>query len=1021
MKYSGYRFIGLIAYRFRKGDRTMIHTIRTSKNYKNDWEFLYKRIRIQIKSTYRNQSEADKITKYIMSLNGVKVAKANIITGKVLILFDEDVVSEKHIEKQINIYIKKSRISYDSNIIKINDMKEETASPITFEDIKTPLNNNAYNINSSTTDNLAPWHTMDKNQIETSLKTNLQYGLTDKIAKEKIKELGLNVLSEKKRSSLLSKFLENLNDFSVKLLLGVSAVSFFLGQIPDAIAILGIVAIETVLGTVQQYKAEKSMYSLKDMLVHKARVMRNGSELYIDAKQLVSGDIILVEAGDKVPADARIIECYDLKTTEASLTGESTPVIKSTDLCNKFTELGSRYNMLFMGTNVICGRGKAIVVATGMNTEIGKIAAMLQNIKSQSTPLQIKMDNFTAKLTKICLISCAVIGFGALLAGRSIAQVLTMSVSFSIGALPESLPAIVTVAMALGVQRMSKHNAIVRKLTSIETLGSTNVICCDKTGTLTMNEMTVKRVYTDECLYDVTGSGYTPEGDVHLIEGDPTRKSSVERLFTAGIICNNASLIEGNNSKWTVKGDPTEGALITAANKLGLDDHIIRDFNPRLREIPFDSSRRFMTVISDGPEGQIAYCKGALDCIIEKCTTIYENGVERLLTSTDKERLTSICDEMSEDALRVLAFAYKKVGNKNSTNIDNNFVFLGMVGMEDPPRIGVKDCIKKCYKAGIKVVMITGDYKNTAAAIGRELGLLTNGLVISGKELDDMTDEDLDSKIQKIQVFARTSPEQKHRIVKAFKRFGFIVAMAGDGVNDAPAIKEANIGIAMGSNGSDVAKDVASITLVDDDFCTIVKAIEEGRTVNNNIKNSMRYLLAGNLGEIIAIALASSVGGILPLISMQILWTNVISESILGSALATEPSSDYVMDSPPVRKYEPLINKKLGMQIARRGIGIGLTTFGIFEGALLLGTGLNKARTLAFSNLICSQFLNIYDCRGNKSRLLPNKYMNIGVASSMAMLLGIIYLPFLSPYFGTQALTLLDWGAVAGMSMLSRI
>ncbi|WP_446899190.1 HAD-IC family P-type ATPase [Clostridium sp. LBM24168] len=990
-----------------------------AKNPIDDYDFLYKRIRIPIKSIYRNQLAANSITKYILSIKGVKSTKANIITGKVLILFDEDIVSERYIEKQINIYVKKSKVSHDSNVIKINNIDKEMALPIEFENVKSPIHNNITSSKSSTSINEASWHTMNKNQIQAIFNTNLKQGLTNKTASKKIKELGLNVLSKKKRTSLISKILKSLSDFSVKLLLGVSAVSFVLGQIPDAIAILSIVFIETVLGTAQQHKAEKSMYSLKDVVVHKTKVLRNGTETYIDAKYLVTGDIISVQAGDKIPADARIIECYDLKTTEASLTGESTSVAKSTDLCSKFTELGSRHNMLFMGTNVICGTGKAIVVATGMDTEIGKIAAMLQNIKSQPTPLQIRMQNFTTKLTKICLICCAFISFGTLLAGKSLMEVLNMSVSFSIGALPESLPAIVTVAMALGMQRMSKHNAIVRKLTSLETLGSTNVICCDKTGTLTMNEMTVRKIYTDRCLYDVTGSGYNPEGSINLIEGEHKIKSGLQKLLTAGVICNNSSLSKCNN-KWTVEGDPTEGALITAAHKLGLDEYTLRDLNRRLKEIPFDSSRRFMTVVTENQQGKTAFCKGSLDCVIEKCKTIYENGVERLLTSTDKKELTSIADEMAENALRILVFAYKKISPKGSENVNDNFVLFGIAGMEDPPKKGIKDCIKKCHRAGIKVVMITGDYKNTAASIGKELGLLTNGLVISGNELDNMKDEDLDSKIRSVQIFARTSPEQKHRIVKSFKRFGYVVAMAGDGVNDAPAIKEADIGIAMGSNGSDVAKDVASITLVDDDFCTIVKAIEEGRTVNNNIKNCMKYLLAGNLGEILAIALASSMGGILPLISIQILWTNLISESILGSALTAESSSDDVMNSAPLKKDAPLINRKLGLQIIRRGVGIGLTTFAIFEGSLLLGAGLNKARTLAFSNLICSQFLNIYDCRENKSKL-PNRYINIGVASSMAMLLGIIYLPFISTYFGTQALTVLDWGTITGMCMISRI
>lgn len=991
--------------------------LHVTNNIKTNFNYLYKRIRIPIKYIYKNNLRAERLTEYIMSIIGVHLAKSNPVNGKVLIIFDEDTVNEIYIEKQICIYIKKANLKHNSDAIKISNMNEEISSSIAVKDVDSNISNNKQLYNSSNIASGTLWHSTNKNEIEAMLNTNIHYGLTSKVAKEKIKELGLNVLSQKKRDSIFSKFLESLNGFSSKLLLGVGTISLFLGQIPDAISIFGIVLIETVLGTAQQYKAEKSIYSLKDMIVHKANVLRNGHKICIDAKNLVVGDIILVEAGDKIPADARIIECYDLKTTEASLTGESASVMKSSDLCSKYAEIGSRHNMLFMGSNVICGKGKAIIVATGMNSEIGKIATMLQNIKIQSTPLEIRMKNFTNKLTKICLISCGVIGFVSFLIGKSITEILAMSVSFSIGALPESLPVIVTIATALGVQRLSKNNVIVRNLSALELLGSTNVICCDKTGTLTMNEMTIKRIYTDKCIYKVTGSGYNPEGNISLIEGEPTKELSLKKLLTAGVLCNNAFIVKENN-KWIVNGDPTEGALIVAARKLKLNEAVIKNFNPRIKEIPFDSSKKFMTVITENSDDKIAFCKGALDCILEKCRTIYEDGTERLLTSTDKKNLMSVCNEMGENALRVLALSYKKISSTDSKNINSNFVFLGMVGMEDPPKKGVKNCIQKCHKAGIKVVMITGDYKNTAAAIGRELGLLTNGSIISGNELDNMTNDELNSKIEKVQIFARTSPAQKYRIVKAFKRCGYVVTMAGDGVNDAPAIKEANIGIAMGNNGSDVAKDAASITLVDDNFCTIVKAIEEGRTVNSNIKHSMRYLLSGNLGEIIAIALSSITSGVLPLISVQILWTNVISESILGSALAAEPSSDYVMDSAPVKTSEPLISKELQRQIIVKGTKIGLTTFGIFEGSLLFGVSLNKARTLAFSNLICSQFLNLYVCRGNKK--IRNKYMDISTTASMAMLLGIIYIPFMSSYFGTEALTLLDWGGVGGMLLLGR-
>ena len=977
-----------------------------------DKEVVYKRMRVPVKIIYRDEEMAQRIVSHMLMLKGVSQCKANPITSKVLVIFNEYLLTEKNIEQYLRMFISKTRISKQGNIIQLNNDKSdmEIALPLAVEKIVPVINADDNNL----------WHYTDCSVVEKALGTNIKSGLSHHNVIKQTEEFGLNVLSEKKRRSLLAKFLENLGDFSTKLLIGVSIASFLIGQITDGIAILGIVLLETALSTAQQNKAENSICCLKNMMVHKAKVIRNGFEQEIDAKYLVPGDIILFEAGEKVPADARIIECNDLKTSEASLTGESVPILKFTKGCPKQAALGDRLNMLYMGTNILSGRGKAIVVATGMHTEIGKIAAMLQNINTELTPLQKRMMHFTHGLTKICLSLCLVAGASGLVMGKTLGEVLTMGISFAIGAMPESLPALVTIAMASSVQKMSKKNAIVRKLPSVETLGSANVICCDKTGTLTMNEMTVRKIYVDNRHYDISGTGYEPKGKILLKESALTSRDSIEQLLKHGVLCSNACLFKQNDTKWIVKGDPTEGALIVAAKKWGIDTEYVKTHFKRLQEVPFDSSRRCMTVVVDTPEGKVAICKGALSSVIKNCKTVYEDGEEKLLTSSHKKKLNEICREMGESALRVLAFSFKKIGSSIDENIGRNHVLMGIVGMEDPPREGVKKSIKKCHNAGIKVVMITGDNKSTAAAIGREIGILTDGLVLTGSELESMSDKELDLNIRKVQVFARTSPEQKLRVVKAFKQCGYVVGMTGDGVNDAPAIKEADIGIAMGSTGSDVAKDAASITLVDDNFSTIVSAIEEGRAVSNNIRRSVKYLLSGSLGEMIAIFLTAGITGSLPLLSIQILWINVICESILGSPLAVEAPSEDVMNSPPIQKDAPIIDKELGKQVLRRSAGIGLSTFAAFEIAQLLGMGIAKARTLAFANLVLTQIVHCYDCRNNKT-IRPSKHMLMALISSAALFGGILYVSPISSLMGTVPLNVRDWTLVSSLAALSRI
>ncbi|WP_035795923.1 cation-translocating P-type ATPase [Clostridium akagii] len=977
-----------------------------------DEKLLSKRIRIPVKIVYRNGEVAQRLVKHMVMLSGVIHCKANPITGNVLVVFNEELANEKNILEHLKIFIGNSKTLTQRNVIKLNSKRNDKQAKL---EINAKKIMQGRDLSESSL-----WHYKDYSLVATILGTDKRLGLNHHSITQRTKKFGFNVLSEKKKESIFNRFIQNIKDFSTKLLIVVSGASFLIGKIPDAIAIIGIVILQTTLSTLQQNKAENSIYSLKDMMVHKVKVIRDGYEQEINSKYIVPGDLIMLEAGEKIPADARIIECNNLKTSEASLTGESLPVSKSTEVCNKYADLGDRFNMVYMGTDILSGRGKALVVNTGMNTEIGKIATMIQNINTELTPLQKKMMNFTNNLTKICISMCFIAGIGGLVMGRTIGGILTMVISFSVGAMPESLPAIVTVAMAVSVQRMAKRKAIVRKLPSVETLGAANVICCDKTGTLTMNEMTVRKIYVDNTFYSVSGTGYDPKGEITSTESTCASKSALGELLRYGVLCNNSSLSKEKECKWVIKGDPTEGALITVAKKFGIDIKYIKETFKRLQEIPFESSRRYMTVLVETPEGKIAICKGAMSSVIKNCKTIYENGEEKLLTLTHREKLNEICTDMGKSALRVLGFSFKKIEKREEKNIENNHVFLGMVGMEDPPREDVKKSIQKCHNAGIEVVMITGDNKNTASAIGNELGILTNGMVISGFELENMSDSELDSKIGKVQVFARTSPKQKLRIVKAFKRFGCVVAMTGDGVNDAPAIKEANIGIAMGCNGSDVAKDVADITLVDDKFSTIVSAIEEGRNVSNNITKSVSYLLTGSVGEMIAIFMTTTFTRSLPLLSIQILLVNVICESILGAPLALEVPSEDIMNKPPLKKEKPIIDGELSKKVLKRGIGIGLSTFAAFEIPQLLGMGIAKARTIAFTNLVFTQIINCYYCRNNTSIRL-SKYMVVAMASSVALFTGIIYVPVIRSLIGTVPLNIMDWTLVSALTIISRI
>lgn len=984
-----------------QGKNNMVSACENYAEYKEyNKNEVVKRIRIYFKYIYRNKKAAMKIEKASMDINGVYFIQANPITGNLLILFDSSITDEHTIKMQL---YRKTTKRNKTNIIKPKDYTTHSCLK--------PVPNQMKEIPSK------DYHAYKTNEIETLFSVNKTYGLSDSQINYRIKKIGYNVITEEKRKSLFRRFLENLNDFSTKILVGAGLFSTFLGQFIEGIAVLGIAGLETILSTIQQHRADESMYSLKKMMITNACVIRNGRKTTIDAKYLVPGDIIILEPGSRVPADARLIECCDLNTSEAMLTGESALVYKNIKSCKKSTLLAEQKNMIFMGTTILSGRGKAIVVATGKHTQLGKIADMLQNIKKEPAPIQTKIKTFTTKLLKLSLLACFGLSAVRFVQGASCVSVIIFGISFAIGAIPESLPALVTASMSRSIQKMAQKNAIVRKLPAVETLGSANVICCDKTGTLTMNEMTVKEIYVNNSTYKISGQGYNPHGNIQLKSGINNLKDGLTKLLTAGVLCNNSSLTNYEN-QWSVEGDPTEGALLVSAYKHNLNIENIMESNHRISEIPFDSSRGYMTVLVQNEEQLYACSKGSLSKIMNQCTSIYDNGKNRLFTSTDCETIKEIAKKMGQKALRVLAFAYKEINNEKE-NIDSNFTFLGLVGMEDPPREEVKDCIKKCHQAGIKVVMITGDNKNTAAAIGRNIGLLTDGIILTGSEIESMSEDTLYQTINKVQIFARTSPQQKHKIVTAFKRAGNVVAMTGDGVNDALAMKEADIGIAMGAYGSDVARDTADMILTDDNFCTIVSAIEEGRNVTRNIKNSMKYILTGCLSEMLVLGAATILTGLPPLASIQILLLDVIAETILGASLTYENASKNIMKYPPNSKEEDILDKPLKKQVLRKGIISGLASFTIFYASLLTGAGVNKARTLAFTSIILSHILNLYMCKINKN--MPNKYMNLAAGTCVLLLMGILYLPLLRMVFLTTPLLLKDLLPVIGITAITTI
>ncbi len=861
------------------------------------------------------------------------------------------------------------------------------------------------------------WHTYS---TENTLKTlnASPSGITESDANERLLKFGPNELTIAEKISPWSILADQFKNVLIVILLVATLLSAFLGHGLEAAVITVIVLFAVLLGFFQEYRAEQALEALKKMAAPISTVLRDGHEIRIAARLLVPGDIVIIHAGDKIPADLRLLETVNLKCNEAPLTGESIAVNKQSEtLEGDQLPVGDRTNLGFAGTVATYGRGRGIVVSTGMGTEFGKIAAMIAGVKTKKTPLQINLDKLGHVLAKGALALVALVVALGIWRGQDFIEMFVFGVSLAVAVVPEALPAVVTISLAIGVKRMVKRHALIRHLPAVETLGSTSIICSDKTGTLTKDEMTARKIYTNGELLDVTGAGYEPKGDF-LLNNQPKTSNTLKQLLLAGILASDAR-IEQEGDKWVIKGDPTEGALITAAAKLGIEKTDSDKNFPRTNEIPFTSETKRMTTMHKTQGGITAYSKGAPEIILASATNILTDSGIKLLTEDDRKTILQTAQSMGESALRVLAIAYKP--EEDIKNSEKEMIFLGLVGMIDPPRPEAKSAIQTCREAGIKPIMITGDHPVTAVAIAKELGLLTDGRVVTGPELQAMSQEDFEKQVEEIQVYARVSPEHKLKIVTALQKRGNVVAMTGDGVNDAPALKRADIGIAMGITGADVTREAAAMTLTDDNFASIVAAVEEGRGIFGNIKKYLMYLLSSNTGEIGLILGSSLLGLPLPLTAVQILYVNLATDGLPALALAVDPPEDDLMKKKPRKSKDGIFTKPVIWLITTGGVWSAIINLSLFSWAINIGHTLKEAMAMTFVSLVIIQFFKAYNFRSEEHSVLykpfANKWLNITVAWELLLLILILYVPFLQKLFGTYGFSYNDWLVIGGLSL----
>ncbi len=830
------------------------------------------------------------------------------------------------------------------------------------------------------------WQNLSVDEALKALKSDVN-GLTSEEAQKRLLEYGKNELVEKKKSGPVELFIGQFKDILIIILVIAAIAAFYVGDVVDSIVILIVVFINAIVGFIQEHRAEKAMEKLKGLMAREAVVIRDNKKQKIPANELTLGDIVIIEEGDNIPADLRIIESFDLRVDESALTGESLPVEKKAE-AHKPEEDGSD-NIVFMETNVSSGRGKGVVIEIGMNTAIGKIAEMIQEEEGK-TPLQKKIVGLGKTLGIIALLVCSFIFVLQLLQNIPVVQTFMIAVSLAVASVPEGLPAILTLTLALGMQKMAKSNAIVRKLLAVETLGSCTVICTDKTGTLTENKMTVREA----------------------------RVNAPQRVFEISALCNNAHISDGR-----VIGDPTDRALLVYAEKKGYSKKELEKKYPRVFEIPLDSSRKRMTTVNDFNGYKTVLVKGAPELILDRCNWIEKDNEIHKITQEDRDEILNDLNEMTSKTLRVLAFAYKKIDTEeeiyDKERLEQDLIFAGLVGMIDPPRKEAKEAVKTCKKAGIKVIMITGDHKDTAVAIATELGILKEdkSKVLTGSDLDKLSDEEFDKIVGDVLVYARVFPEQKVRIVEALKKKGEIASMTGDGVNDAPALKKAAIGVAMGS-GTDVAKESSDMLLQDDNFATIVKAVAEGRTIFDNIRRFVRFQLSTNIGAILTITSSSIMGLPVPFNPIQVLWINIIMDGPPAQSLGVEPPEEDVMERPP--RKEEIIPKKNLLKIIIAGVVMCVGTLALYYFQLSEGNGTLKAMTIAFSVFVMFQIFNVFNCRSDRG--LSNRFLLMAVAASFLLQLCVVYVPFLQGIFKTTALSIIDWilvFAVASIIIIS--
>jgi Ca2+-transporting ATPase len=861
------------------------------------------------------------------------------------------------------------------------------------------------------------WFSKSVEEIFNILNTSIK-GLPENEIILRTQKFGFNEIINEKKESIIQLFLEQFKSILIIILIIAAAVSAIIDQPVEAIAIIVIVILAGVLGFVQEYQAGKAIESLKKMAAPHALVIRDGIEKVIYARELVPGDIVILNTGDKVPADCRVIESFNLKTDEASLTGESTGIEKHEGVLeDKVTPLGDQFNMLFMGTSVLYGRGKGVVVATGMNTEFGKIASLLQETENRKTPLQVNLNELGRSIGVYALIIAGIMSIVGLLKGNDIIEMFIWGVAIAVAIIPEALPAVVTISIALGVRRMVQRKALIRKLPAVETLGATNIICSDKTGTLTQDEMTIRKIFTKDINIDVSGVGYTPAGEFTIAEDIIISDLDSELLgiLKLGALCCDAALVN-ENGKWTINGDPTEGAILVAAAKAGNDLAELKNKHKRVFEIPFSSESKKMTTVNEIESGKyVVICKGAPEIILANCTK-YESK-KGIVDFDDnyKRILDNKAVDFGRSALRVLVIAYKYVKDYKTEDLEHDLIFGGMVGMIDPPRPEVKDAIKLCGTAGIKPIMITGDHEITAVAVAKELGIMREkDLSISGIKLESMSEEEFESIVDNTVVYARISPSHKLKIVNSLMKRGNIVAMTGDGVNDAPALKKADIGVAMGIKGTEVSREAADMILTDDNFASIVAAVEEGRSIFQNIKKYLVYLLGGNLGTVLALVISLFSGLPIPLQAVQILFINFLMDGLIAISLGVEPAEKGLMYKKPRKVKDGILDKSTLYLLGFAGLVIGMLTIGVFSFYINLGYDVKKAETIFFITLIFARIFNGLACRSLevgifRMNFFSNLPLLLSILVSIVLTILVVNVEILREAFHNDLISLNDW------------